>query len=148
MQMRTTMATSKKSKVLAPAERVDYSEYYGLLMKRREELLNFEQQDRDELKQLQKEPGESLGDQGNGSVLDTTSDYFLQLADRDRRELIEVRDALEKIHRGIYGCCEKCKLPISSERLCQIPYARLCASCQSDFEARERVHHLHSTPKL
>lgn len=137
----------KRHKALSPAERVDYSKYYDLLMKRRGELLDIDHRDEREIDQRQT-TGEAPGDLGDGSVIDTNSDYFLQLADRDRQELIDIRDALEKMHHGTYGVCENCKKRIDPERLNRMPHARLCMSCQSARESRERVYRLHPTPKL
>ncbi|MEO5970316.1 MAG: hypothetical protein ABIQ95_10355, partial [Bdellovibrionia bacterium] len=101
------MDISKNSKPLAPAERVDYSKYYDLLMKRRAELLNLGQRDRQEL-QEQQGAGGTPGDMADSSVTDISTDYFLTLADRDRQEIIEIRDALERLHKGTYGLCENC----------------------------------------
>jgi len=38
--------------------------------------------------------------------------------------------ALEKIKKGKYGICEKCKKPISLQRLRISPEARTCLKCQ------------------
>ena len=38
--------------------------------------------------------------------------------------------ALEKIKKGTYGKCEKCKDPISKERLGAAPEARFCIKCK------------------
>lgn len=40
-----------------------------------------------------------------------------------------VRKALDKIRRGIYGKCEKCKKPIEANRLLAMPTASLCLTC-------------------
>lgn len=37
--------------------------------------------------------------------------------------------ALERIKKGIYGKCKKCKKPISKERLRVFPAAELCNKC-------------------
>ena len=46
-------------------------------------------------------------------------------------QLKDVNAALEKIERGSFGICEKCKNPIASERLKVSPEARLCSNCAS-----------------
>jgi len=38
--------------------------------------------------------------------------------------------ALEKIKKGKYGICEKCKKPISIKRLKAIPEAKFCKKCK------------------
>ena len=49
-------------------------------------------------------------------------------------ELMEVRDALDRLERGTFGLCEHCNEPIPLERLRAIPYARLCVGCQTEEE--------------
>lgn len=45
--------------------------------------------------------------------------------------LRDVNLALEKIKKGKYGICEKCKKPISQARLKAYPQASLCKKCQT-----------------
>lgn len=52
-------------------------------------------------------------------------DARVRLADLDR--------ALERLHDGTYGTCEKCKGPIAAERLVARPMAELCVECASEF---------------
>jgi DnaK suppressor protein len=135
------------SSVLSPAERVDYSEFYQLLLKRRDELLSRDQLDRAQIEQRQT-TGDSPGDEADISVIDTSADYFMKLADRDRRELLEIRAALAKLHQGHYGICESCENEISRERLRNLPQGRLCIECQSAAEARQRFKVAKPYPKL
>lgn len=44
-------------------------------------------------------------------------------------QLRDVNDALEKMEKGVYGKCEKCKSEIKVERLEAIPHAKLCLDC-------------------
>ena len=45
------------------------------------------------------------------------------------QELKDVITALEKIKKGKYGICEKCKKPISQGRLAVYPQAGSCKNC-------------------
>jgi DnaK suppressor protein len=56
------------------------------------------------------------------------------LTDRDRKKLIEIDEALEKIEDKTYGCCEECGKKITASRLKILPFARLCILCKSDME--------------
>ena len=49
-------------------------------------------------------------------------------------ELVEVRDALERLEKGSFGLCGNCGVAIPLERLRAIPYARLCMICKSAEE--------------
>ena len=45
-------------------------------------------------------------------------------------KLQAINSALEKIKKGNYGKCEKCKKPISLERLGAYPEAKTCQKCK------------------
>jgi len=51
-------------------------------------------------------------------------------------ELKEIKDALDRIKDGTFGCCENCQGRIPKERLRAISYARLCVKCQGKEEGR------------
>lgn len=46
--------------------------------------------------------------------------------------------ALHRLADGSYGRCEDCGERIAPARLADVPYARRCATCQRDAEARWR----------
>jgi DnaK suppressor protein len=108
-------------------------EFYQLLQDRIKELLPLEVTTRANLDQ---QVMEGPGDDGDLSVFDANADYFLTLAESHQRELGEIRAAIDRIHREVYGICENCELSISRERLQKIPAARLCIICQSEREKR------------
>ena len=45
-------------------------------------------------------------------------------------ELKKISESLEKMKKGRYGICEKCKKPISQARLKAYPQAAFCKKCQ------------------
>jgi DnaK suppressor protein len=47
-----------------------------------------------------------------------------------RSNLRDVERALTKMETGSFGICERCGLPISSERLEALPWAELCIDCK------------------
>jgi RNA polymerase-binding protein DksA len=49
--------------------------------------------------------------------------------DRDRRTLIEIESALNRLNSGRYGTCDHCGLAIARARLEALPWARLCIHC-------------------
>ncbi len=51
-----------------------------------------------------------------------------------KRQLTEVRLALEAIEAGEYGECRACDGPIGFRRLRARPFVGLCLSCQSERE--------------
>lgn len=53
----------------------------------------------------------------------------LALDEKLSRELRRVDSALERIEKGTYGKCTRCKKAIPEERLEAYPAAKLCLSC-------------------
>ena len=47
-----------------------------------------------------------------------------------KERLEDVRRALEKIEKAVYGKCEKCSMEISSEVLNLVPESRYCKHCK------------------
>lgn len=56
------------------------------------------------------------------------------LGDRDRKKLVEIDEALERIEDKTYGICEECGKRITANRLKIMPFARLCVPCKSELE--------------
>jgi DnaK suppressor protein len=51
------------------------------------------------------------------------------LHERERLQLDEVADALQRLETGCYGRCSVCGLPIRFERLLVFPETRTCSAC-------------------
>ena len=108
-----------------------YEEFSKLLMKRRDEIVPRQDSARVNLgEQVMSTPG----DDADISVLDTSADYFLRLANNVQSELLEIRDAFDRMDRGVYGICESCAEAVAIDRLRKLPYARFCIDCQSAQE--------------
>lgn len=52
-----------------------------------------------------------------------------RLDDSERREIGEIRAALERIEGGTYGTCVTCGDPIAARRLEVLPYTSHCIEC-------------------
>ena len=64
-------------------------------------------------------------------------DFTLALVESERRELIEIERALQRIEAGTYGICEGTGEPIPRPRLEAIPHARYSVEYQRKLEAGE-----------
>jgi DnaK suppressor protein len=127
------------------AIRKAYPELTRLLQERRDEIVGRVTVER---AQLDDQVMTAPGDDADISIIDLSADYFLKLANNHQQELKEIRDAMERMTRGVYGVCESCENPIALERLKKLPYARLCIDCQSSLELGKRAARLLGTPKL
>ncbi len=71
--------------------------------------------------------------------LETDRNFTLRIRDRERRLILKIRDALDRIDAGTYGVCELCGGEISEKRLIARPVTTMCIDCKSRQEALERA---------
>jgi DnaK suppressor protein len=57
-------------------------------------------------------------------------EFLLSLTELDRKHLLYVEEALNRIDRGEYGYCQQCGEDINLKRLEVQPWARHCLKCQ------------------
>lgn len=69
---------------------------------------------------------------------ESSRDFSLRLAGRERQMLKKIRYALERMEEGEYGMCESCGEPITYRRLLVRPVATLCIDCKTQAEQLER----------
>jgi len=71
------------------------------------------------------------GSQALEDAADQVEEYVTLLPIEHSMELRlqSINSALEKIKKGTYGICEKCKKKIIEERLKVYPEARMCTKC-------------------
>ncbi|MBA3876458.1 MAG: DNA-binding protein [Anaerolinea sp.] len=80
------------------------------------------------------EPIEGPGQMTYGSQAAAATHVFeqqrdLALRDRERAQLRQVEEALERLDAGTYGTCRSCGQQIAPERLAAIPWAAACIDC-------------------
>ncbi len=75
-----------------------------------------------------------IGDDIDNSVESQEHEMRLLLQDRERLQLEEIEEAINRIAIGEYGFCEECGDEIAKKRLMVMPLARMCISCQQEQE--------------
>ena len=74
-------------------------------------------------------------------------DLAIRILGRDVGEIRLVEAALTRIEDGAYGSCLQCDEPIRSNRLCVMPHATFCITCQEAAEHHGfRESSLHEAP--
>lgn len=77
------------------------------------------------------------GDQGDEMNSEGNREFQLGLIENEDVMLADVRDALDRMLRGVYGKCGNCAVWVPERRLMVVPYARYCVECQTKSEAGE-----------
>lgn len=80
-----------------------------------------------------------LPDPTDRASLETDRNFTLRIRDRERKLILKIREALERIEDGTYGVCEMCGGEISLKRLQARPVTTMCIHCKSRMEAVERA---------
>ena len=63
--------------------------------------------------------------------------------ERGSRLLRNVKAALERVAEAAYGACMECEEEISQKRLCAVPWATRCITCQEQADRREQQRFSH-----
>ena len=59
-----------------------------------------------------------------------TKEFMFSKSNSERRFLVTVNEALDRLEQGEFGDCLNCEEPIGRKRLEALPWARLCIDCQ------------------
>lgn len=63
-----------------------------------------------------------------------TKEFLLSLSDAERELLLQIDQALLRLQRDEYGCCQSCQKDIGKKRLEAVPWSSLCIACQEKAE--------------
>lgn len=98
---------------------------------------------------LQKETAETLHhmqeeslnepDVNDRASTETDRSIELRTRDRERKLILKINQALERIDEGTYGYCEETGVPIGVARLDARPIATLCLEAQELHERLEKT---------
>jgi len=94
---------------------------------------------RETLENLQEENA-SHPDMADRASSETDRSLELRARDRQRKLIIKIDAALQRIEEGSYGYCEETGEPISLKRLDARPIATLSLEAQERHERREKVY--------
>jgi DnaK suppressor protein len=74
--------------------------------------------------------------------LESDRNFLLRIKDRERKLIMKVKEALDRIDNGTFGICESCGKPISEKRLMARPVTTQCIDCKTEDEKKERLERL------
>lgn len=102
------------------------------------------QESQETLHFLQKE-SQHEADITDRATLEERFSLELRARDRERKLIVKIEEALERIQEGHYGYCEETGEPIGIGRLEARPIATLSVEAQERHERKERLHR-HDAP--
>jgi DnaK suppressor protein len=74
--------------------------------------------------------------------LESDRNFLLRIKDRERKLIMKVKEALDRIDNGTFGICESCGKPISEKRLMARPVTTQCIDCKTEEERKEQIERL------
>jgi DnaK suppressor protein len=82
---------------------------------------------------------EGFPDPTDRASLESDRNFTLRIRDRERKLIVKVKEALERIEDGSYGVCDRCGGDISEKRLIARPVTTSCIECKKKEEAVEKA---------
>jgi DnaK suppressor protein len=73
------------------------------------------------------------------AALESDRNFLLRIRDRERKLLVKIQEALNRIDDGTFGTCQECGEEISESRLKARPVATLCVECKRMQEREEKM---------
>lgn len=87
---------------------------------------------------MRKDPNGVIPDPSDRASLESDRNFLLRIRDRERKLILKVKEALERIDNGTFGICEACGKAISEKRLMARPVTTLCIECKTEREHQEK----------
>ena len=109
-------------------ERVEF--FRNLLEERMQTLLETAGANIGKLTSERETPADSI----DIASMESNRDFTLRLADRERKLLGKIRQALKRIDEEEYGICIACGEDITERRLMARPVATHCIDCKTEAE--------------
>jgi DnaK suppressor protein len=82
---------------------------------------------------------DTFPDPTDRATLESDRNFMLRIRDRERKLIMKIREALQRIEDGTFGQCESCGDDIGVDRLYARPVTTLCIDCKRKQEAVERA---------
>jgi len=73
------------------------------------------------------------------AAMEADRNFMLRIRDRERKLIVKIRAALERIENGTYGVCDSCSEDITVKRLKARPVTTQCIDCKTNEQAMENA---------
>jgi len=82
---------------------------------------------------------ENFPDPNDRASLESDRNFELRIRDRERKLILKMREAIQRIDEGTFGICEACGGSISEKRLMARPVTTFCIDCKTKEEKLEKL---------
>jgi DnaK suppressor protein len=82
---------------------------------------------------------ENYPDPNDHASLESDQNFELRIRDRERKLILKMQEAIQRLDDGIFGICDVCVGPISEKRLMARPVTTLCIDCKTEQEKTEKL---------
>lgn len=82
---------------------------------------------------------ENFPDPTDRASLESDRNFMLRIRGRERKLILKIEEALERIENGSFGICDSCGDEIGEQRLKARPVTTLCIECKKKEEALEKA---------
>jgi len=89
---------------------------------------------------------EKLPDLNDRASLESELNLEIRMRERERKLIVKMREAIDRIDSGIYGICDECGEAIGVKRLMARPVTTFCIECKTREEKRQKMQG--KTPEL
>lgn len=82
---------------------------------------------------------ENFPDVTDRATLESERNFELRIRDRERKLIVKLQEALQRVDDGTFGICEVCGGKITEKRLMVRPVTTLCIECKTKQEKQEKL---------
>ncbi|MDA8016408.1 MAG: TraR/DksA family transcriptional regulator [Thermoanaerobaculia bacterium] len=125
------MAVPKTSTMEANLSDTELAQFEDALQKKRREVVSLYEHDVKVGQESTDDNSDDFADRANNSY---NRETMFALSDVERRMVIQIDAALERIKNGQFGICTHCGSLIGRPRLEAVPWAEYCIECQEKAE--------------
>jgi DnaK suppressor protein len=85
------------------------------------------------------EGDENYADPTDRAAAESDRSFLLRIRDRERKLILKIQEALQRVEEGTFGVCETCGDEIGEKRLEARPVTTQCIDCKTEAEKKERT---------
>lgn len=91
---------------------------------------------------------DNFPDPTDRATLESQRAFELRIRDRERKLILKIKEALERIENGTFGICDGCGEEISFKRLKARPVTTYCIECKTKQEDVEKASRTIRAPRI